>query len=57
MARLGGDPAARALIARTAVLPVTLAFRDETAVGAMLRRVVKGERSSRSTPRAPGAGA
>ena len=37
MARLRGDPAAATLIARSAVLPVILTFRDATGVEAMLR--------------------
>jgi tetraacyldisaccharide 4'-kinase len=36
MARLSGDPAAIDLIARSAVLPVTLTFREEPAIRAML---------------------
>jgi tetraacyldisaccharide 4'-kinase len=57
MVRMGGDPAAWALIRRTAVLPVTLVFRDEAAVGEMLRDAVRGGRPSRLTRPAPGAGA
>jgi tetraacyldisaccharide 4'-kinase len=57
MVRMGGDPAARALVARTAALPVTLVFGDEAAVGAMLRSVIGGEQSPRFNRRVPGAGA
>jgi hypothetical protein len=37
IARLRGDPAAAKLIARSAVLPVILTFRDVTGIEAMLR--------------------
>ena len=40
MVRMSGDPAARALIGLTAVLPVSLVLREEAAVAAMLRDVV-----------------
>src|SRR5215470_11396658 len=42
LARLGGDPAAADLIERSAVLPVTLQFREVPAVEAMLRDVIRG---------------
>jgi tetraacyldisaccharide-1-P 4'-kinase len=42
MARMNGDPAARILVGRTAVLGVTMVFRDEAAVGRMLRDVARG---------------
>lgn len=41
IARLRGDPAAATLIARSAVLPVTLTFRDVTGVEAMLRSALR----------------
>lgn len=44
LARLSGDPAAADLIARSAVLPVTLRFREVPAVEAMLRKVIRGRR-------------
>ncbi len=44
LARLSGDPAAADLIARSAVLPVTLGFREVPAVEAMLRKVIRGRR-------------
>jgi len=40
MARMNGDPAAIDLIGRSAVLPVTLTFRDAAVVQAMLRKAV-----------------
>ena len=40
MVRMSGDPAARALMGHTAVLPVSLVFEDEAAVREMLRGVV-----------------
>jgi len=40
MVRMSGDPAARALMGQTAVLPVSLVFQDEAAVRGMLRGVV-----------------
>ena len=40
MARMNGDPAAIDLIGRSAVLPVTLTFKDAAVVQAMLRRAV-----------------
>jgi tetraacyldisaccharide 4'-kinase len=45
MVRMGGDPAARALTGHLAVLPVSLVFRDETAVDTMLRGVVPSRRA------------
>jgi tetraacyldisaccharide 4'-kinase len=42
LARLRGDPAAVDLIERSAALPVTLRFREVSAVEAMLRDVVRG---------------
>jgi tetraacyldisaccharide 4'-kinase len=42
MARLRGDPAAAALTARTAVLPVVLKLREEAAIAAMLRAAISG---------------
>jgi tetraacyldisaccharide 4'-kinase len=42
LARLSGDPAAADLIERSAVLPVTLRFRDVPAVEAMLRKAIRG---------------
>lgn len=45
LARLSGDPAAADLIARSAVLPVTLRFREVPAVEAMLRKVIRSRRS------------
>jgi tetraacyldisaccharide 4'-kinase len=42
LARLVGDPAAADLIERSAVLPVTLRFREVPAVEAMLRKVLRG---------------
>ncbi len=39
MVRMSGDPAARALMGHTAVLPVSLVFHDEAAVREMLRGV------------------
>jgi tetraacyldisaccharide 4'-kinase len=39
MARMSGDPAARALMGHTAVLPVSLVFEDEAAVRGMLHGV------------------
>ncbi len=44
LARLSGDPAAADLIERSAVLPVTLRFREVPAVEAMLRKVIRGRR-------------
>jgi len=44
LARLRGDPAAADLIERSAVLPVTLRFREVPAVEAMLRKVIRGRR-------------
>jgi tetraacyldisaccharide 4'-kinase len=44
LARLSGDPAAADLIERSAVLPVTLQFRDVPAVEAMLRKVIRSRR-------------
>jgi tetraacyldisaccharide 4'-kinase len=41
IARLRGDPAAARLIARSAVLPVTLTFRDVAGVEAMLRGALR----------------
>jgi tetraacyldisaccharide 4'-kinase len=41
MARLSGDPAAAELVARSAVLPVVLKFRDAAGVEAMLREVMR----------------
>lgn len=41
MARLHGDPVAATLIARSAVLPVNLTFRDVAGVEAMLRGVIR----------------
>jgi hypothetical protein len=41
-----GDPAAADLIARSTVLPVTLAFRDRSAVEAMLHDVIGSKRTS-----------
>jgi tetraacyldisaccharide 4'-kinase len=52
MARMGGDPAARALTGHLAVLPVSLVFRDEAGVREMLRGAVR-----RPSRRAPGGGA
>jgi len=42
LARLSGDPAAADLVGRSAVLPVTLTFREVPAVEAMLRDVLEG---------------
>ena len=42
LARLRGDPAAVDLIERSAALPVTLRFREVSAVEAMLRDVIRG---------------
>src|SRR5712671_4405719 len=44
LARLRGNPAAADLIERSAVLPVTLRFREVPAVEAMLRKVIRGRR-------------
>jgi tetraacyldisaccharide 4'-kinase len=44
LARLSGEPAAADLIARSAVLPVALRFREVPAVEAMLRKVIQGRR-------------
>jgi tetraacyldisaccharide 4'-kinase len=44
LARLRADPAAADLIARSAVLPVTLRFRDVPAVEAMLRKEIRDRR-------------
>jgi tetraacyldisaccharide 4'-kinase len=44
LARLSADPAAADLIERSAVLPVTLRFREVPAVEAMLRKVIRGRR-------------
>jgi tetraacyldisaccharide 4'-kinase len=41
MARLRGDPAAAELVARSAVLPIALTFRDAGGVEAMLREVMR----------------
>jgi tetraacyldisaccharide 4'-kinase len=41
IARLRGDPTAASLIARSAVLPVTLTFRDVASVEAMLRGALR----------------
>jgi tetraacyldisaccharide 4'-kinase len=59
MVRMQGDPAARALAAKTAVLRVTLVLREEAAVAAMLRDVMRrgGAPPSRLKSPAPGAGA
>jgi tetraacyldisaccharide 4'-kinase len=46
LARLSGDPAAVDLIERSAVLPVTLGFKEAPAMEAMLRDVVRGRRRS-----------
>jgi tetraacyldisaccharide 4'-kinase len=45
MVRMRGDPAAADLIARSTVLPVTLAFRDMSAVEAMLHDVIGSKRT------------
>jgi tetraacyldisaccharide 4'-kinase len=42
LARLNGDPAAAELVARSAVLPVTLRFREAAAVEAMMRDAIRG---------------
>jgi tetraacyldisaccharide 4'-kinase len=42
LARLSADPAAVDLIERSAALPVTLRFREVSAVEAMLRGVMRG---------------
>jgi tetraacyldisaccharide 4'-kinase len=44
LARLSGDPAAARLIERSAVLPVTLRFKEVAAVEAMLRDVIPSPR-------------
>jgi tetraacyldisaccharide 4'-kinase len=44
LARLSGDPAAAELIERSAVLPVTLRFREAPAVAAMLHDLMRGRR-------------
>ena len=44
MARMSGVPAAADLIGRSTVLPVTLTFRDPTAVKAILRDAMQGQR-------------
>jgi len=46
MVRLRGEPGAADLIARSTVLPVTLAFRDTSAVEAMLHDVIGSKRTS-----------
>ncbi len=46
IARLRGDPAAAKLIARSAVLPVTLKFRDAAGVEAMLRDAIRTARAN-----------
>jgi tetraacyldisaccharide 4'-kinase len=46
LARLGANPAAVDLIERSAVLPVTLGFRELPAVEAMLRDVIRGRGSA-----------
>jgi len=55
MVRISGDPAARVLMGHTAVLPVSLVFREEGAVDAMLRDVV--EKAGAPSRPAPDAGA
>jgi tetraacyldisaccharide-1-P 4'-kinase len=42
LARLSADPAAVDLIERSAALPVTLRFREVSAVEAMLREIMRG---------------
>ena len=46
MVRLRGEPGAADLIARSTVLPVMLAFRDTSAVEAMLHDVIGSKRTS-----------
>jgi len=46
LARLSGEPAAAELIERSAILPVTLRFKEVPAVEAMLRDVMRGRRGT-----------